>query len=347
MKTQHLSICKLFCLTISLSLAIPAAWGLPVIGRIDSFQDGTTQGWGGSYPGYTPLPLPVPGGGPEGPNDSFLEISTTGFHLATRNQSRAWTGDYLCAGVKAISMDLIHLSGNTDIHLRLSLFGPGGMFATIERTPTLRDQPDWARYSFGLTARDLVHVAGGTGRLEDTLRQVTRILIRHDAPTPSAPGRHPPHVTASVGIDNISAILRDYDVTWTLGNQGNAAYRLDLIEPAHIALGELGSENSVLFLVLGQRYQVTIDNPDAHPFELIAKGPDMRGDDVLLSMQAGVSAPSESDASVEWHDTGTGTVSFTLSKDLWSALQGADHQSPGYRCAIHSETMRGDIALTE
>jgi len=276
-----------------------------------------------------------------------MEISTAGFHLATRNQSRAWTGNYLCAGVKAISMDLIHQGGNADIRLRVSLFGPGGMFSSIDRTPPLGDQLDWTRHSFGLTARDLVHVSGGTGRLEDTLRQVTKLLIRHDAPTPSAPGTHPPHVTASVGIDNITAVLRDYDVAWTLGNQENIAYRLEQIEPAHIALGELGKENPTLFLILGQRYQVTVNNPDAHPFELIVKGPGMKGDDVLLSMQAGVTAPFESDASVDWQDTGNGTVSFTLSNALWSALQDADHQSFGYRCAIHSENMRGDIAIIE
>lgn len=347
MKTKRISIWHLRCILLSLSLALPSAWGLPVIGRTDSFEDGTTQGWGGSFPGYTPLPLLIPSGGPDGLKDSFMEISTDGFHLATRNQSRAWTGNYLVVGVKAISMDLIHLSGHSDLRLRISLFGPGGMFATVERTPPLGDQLDWTRYTFGLTASDLVHVSGGTGRLEDTLSQVTRILIRHDSPIASAPGRHPPHVIASVGIDNITAILRDYDVAWTLGNQGINAYRLELIEPAHIALGELGDENPTLSLSLGQRYQITIENPNAHPFELIAKGADANGDEVLLSMKAGIDAPFAADESVEWRDTGTGTVAFTLTNELWASLQGTEQQSPGYRCGVHRQTMRGGLVLSE
>jgi hypothetical protein len=347
MKTQSTSIGQLFFMAVCLASVLPSALGLPVIGRSDTFENGTTQGWGGSYPGYTPLPLYVPAGGPAGPNDGFMEISTTGFHLATRNQSRAWTGDYLCAGVKAISMDLIHLSGNTDLRLRISLFGPGGMFSTIDRTPPLGDQIGWTHHIFGLTAEDLVYVSGGTGRLEDTLRQVSKVLIRHDSPMPSAPGRHPPHVRASVGIDNIAAILRDYDVGWTLSNRGNDAYRLDLIEPAHVALGELDGENPALFLTLGQRYQVTIDAWETHPFELIAKGLSANGDEVLLSMNPGIDAAFEADESVEWRDTGTGTVTFTLTNDLWAALQGTGEQSPGYRCAVHRVTMRGDLLLME
>ena len=347
MKTHCLSTKYLVYMAILLTYSVPMALGLPVIGRIDTFGDGTTQGWSGSYTGYTPLPMLVTSDGPAGPNDGFMEISTNGFHLATRNHSRAWTGDYLSVGVQAVSLDLIHLTGDVDIRLRLSLFGPGGMFSTVERTPSLRGQAGWFRHTFGLTARDLVHVADGTGRLEDTLRGVTKILIRHDGATPSPPRSHPPHIIASVGIDNITAILRDYDVAWTFGHQDIAAYRLDLIEPAHMPLGLLGGENPWLILVMGQRYQVTVVDPDRHPFELIARGLTVNEDVVFLSMKAGVTALMENNESVDWADNGGGTVAFTLTQDLWSALQGAAPHSPGYRCGIHSQTMRGGLMLSE
>ena len=42
----------LFCSTAIFTLA----WGLPVIGRIDTFENGTTQGWSGSYSDLSPLP---------------------------------------------------------------------------------------------------------------------------------------------------------------------------------------------------------------------------------------------------------------------------------------------------
>jgi hypothetical protein len=347
MKSYRRSIMFYVFIALSLTYSLPLALGLPVVGRVDTFEDGTTQGWGGSYSSLTPLPLQVASDGPAGPNDGFMVISTNGFHLATRNQSRAWTGDYLSVGVKAISVDLIHLTGNVDVRLQLSLFGPGGMFATVERTQPLHAQTGWFRHTFGLTARDLVHVADGTGRLEDTLRQVTRILIRHDTATPSPPRSHPPHIAASVGIDNITAVLRDYDVAWTFGHRDSAAYRLDRIEPAHTPLGVRGGENPWMILVIGQRYQVTVIDPELHPFELIARGPAADEDFVFLSMKAGVDALMENNALVDWADTGGGTVAFTLTQDLWSALQGADHQSPGYRCGIHSQTMRGDLALSE
>ncbi|MCG8685022.1 MAG: hypothetical protein MI892_09125, partial [Desulfobacterales bacterium] len=205
-----------------ITLNLPSLHARPIVGRTDTFADGTTQGWGGSYPGYTPHPITVSTGGPAGPNDSYLQISTDGFHLATRNQNRAWTGDYLSVGVKAITMDLKQLTGTNNIRLRLALLGPGGMFTTTERTPSLLAQDDWTTHIFSLQAADLVHVSGGTGILTDTLQTVTKILIRHDSSVPSPPGTHPPHVRAAVGIDNISAVLRDYDAGWTFGNRSVA-----------------------------------------------------------------------------------------------------------------------------
>ena len=64
-------------------------------------------------------------------------------------------------------------------------------------------------------------------------------------------------------------------------------------------------------------------------------------------MQAGVDGAFESDEAVDWHDPGNGTIAFTLTDSLWSALQGRDSQSPGYRCGLQQQTMRGDLVLVE
>ncbi len=332
----------LFCVAVMLA----PAWGLPVVGRVDTFENGTAQGWGGKYSTLTPLPMNIPSGGPAGPNDSYMEISTDGFHLATRNQSRAWTGDFYSVGVKAISVDLIQLDGNSDVRLRLALFGPGGMFATVERTRPLNERQGWFNHTFHLGIHDLVHVSGGTGYLEDTLRDVTTVLIRHDSATPSPPGTHPPHIRAAVGIDNITAVLRDFDAAWEFGNRGTEAYILAEIEPAHISLGALNDENPEVSLLVGQRYQITLEEPEEHPLELIAKGPDPGEDLVLLSMSPGIVGEFEHDKRVDWVEL-QNSVTFTLTPELWSAFQGEGGQFPGYRCAFHSTTMRCDFTMSE
>ena len=45
-------------------------------------------------------------------------------------------------------MDLTQLRGNADVRLRLALFGPGGMFATVERTRPLNERPGWMRHLY-------------------------------------------------------------------------------------------------------------------------------------------------------------------------------------------------------
>jgi hypothetical protein len=49
-------------------------------------------------------------------------------------------------------------------------------------------------------------VTGGTGDLTDTLTAVRKLLIRHDRAEPTIPGDHPPHITATIGIDNIHPV---------------------------------------------------------------------------------------------------------------------------------------------
>ncbi len=49
-------------------------------------------------------------------------------------------------------------------------------------------------------------MTGGTGDLTDTLTAVRKLLIRHDRAEPTIPGDHPPHITATIGIDNIHPV---------------------------------------------------------------------------------------------------------------------------------------------
>jgi len=191
-------------LAIVVALVIAPLGQAATPNQIDDFQsDTTTLGWGGSAPPYTPLPIRAEGG-PAGGGDYYLQISTNGFHLATKNESQ-WSGDYLSAGINAIEMDVNHLAGPDPVALRIAVTGPGGFFSSTVPTPIAPGA--WQHYEFGLTAADLMHVSGGTGTLADTLSAVEKLLIRHDnSATPTPPGRHPQHIIATVGIDNIHAI---------------------------------------------------------------------------------------------------------------------------------------------
>src|SRR5690606_19044738 len=112
-----------------LLLGIPAAASAaPItIGQIDTFEDGTTQGWQINLLGMgtplLPVPANIPTGGPAGSGDNFLEMVSTGIPMTAGNRmtvlnAAQWAGDYLAGGVTAISMDVANF-GPTDVNLRL------------------------------------------------------------------------------------------------------------------------------------------------------------------------------------------------------------------------------------
>src|SRR4051794_16073357 len=81
----------------------PFAGAEPVVGQVDTFEDGTTQGWivnllGQGPPPAAALPTNVPTGGPGGSGDHFLELNSVGgqgagSRLVALNLDARWTGD--------------------------------------------------------------------------------------------------------------------------------------------------------------------------------------------------------------------------------------------------------------
>lgn len=144
-----------------------------------------------------------------------------------------------------------------------------------------------------------------------------------------------------VGL-SIPAWATSHDVGWTFGNVGSASYRLNAFEPASAGLGaSLGAQDPTLILQIGKRYQVTVTNYLAHPFEVLAKGASAVTDTVLLAM-GGATGSFESNPAVAWADNGLGTVSFLLTADLHAAMLTPGHV-PGYRCGVHVFSMRGNF----
>ena len=109
---------RLFCLTqigflVVLGLFSQASGA--VIGQVDNFEDGTTQGWVVGLLG-APSPAPpqnIPNGGPLGAGDNYLQLTSVGGsgagnRLVVINLAQ-WAGNYTAAGVTFIGMDLRNL----------------------------------------------------------------------------------------------------------------------------------------------------------------------------------------------------------------------------------------------
>ena len=142
---------------------------------------------------------------------------------------------------------------------------------------------------------------------------------------------------------NKRAIIPDPDVSMRFDNDGLSSYVLESVTPENADIGIVGGEDTTLAFKLNKRYQISVINFSAHPFEIIAKASSYSNDIVLLSMKGGGSM--EEDAGVEWTYDGVGTASFVLTQTLYDAMT-AEGNSPGYRCGIHVATMRGDITVS-
>jgi hypothetical protein len=206
---------------LTLLLNSGAAWAISV-GQIDSFGDGTLQGW---RMGFNATTLShqenIADGGPAGAGDNFLQIvadgtAVAGGRLTVFNQTQ-WTGDYTAAGVTAIAMDLKNISSSEALNLRLAINGGyrdasfniiGGVFAT-STSITLDSGSDWTRVVFSLKPGDLV-VPADVGRssnvlgndVQATLASVQELRLLNSA-IPDWDGLP---VGATLGIDNIRAV---------------------------------------------------------------------------------------------------------------------------------------------
>lgn len=178
------------------------------IGQVDTFEDGTTQGWLAGLLGSTPPapPANVATGGPAGDEDNFLLLTSqgglgAGSRLAVINVAQ-WAGDYGASGVTAISMDLQNL-GDTSLSLRMTFSDPGvgpPVNLAFSTTPVLLSPGSgWQSVVFPILAGDLT---AGLGSVATALANTTEVRLYHSV-NPSFPG---PPIAAHLGVDNIRAI---------------------------------------------------------------------------------------------------------------------------------------------
>jgi hypothetical protein len=149
----------------------------------------------------------------------------------------------------------------------------------------------------------------------------------------------------------VSAILafalgaQAQDAFWTFSNNGLSDFKLTAVSTTDLFSGSLPANDPTINLVVGNRYQVTVVLFNSHPLQIIAKG--AGGDTVLLSKMAGpgFDGTLEGDAGINWVDGAIGEATFTMTQTLLDAMTTSGHV-PGYRCGVHSSTMRGDFNVT-
>jgi len=133
------------------------------------------------------------------------------------------------------------------------------------------------------------------------------------------------------------------DIQWTFDTPDSFDYQLTSVSSSELYSGSLPANDPVINLIVGKRYGVTVTDPVTHPFQVIAKASDSSQDIELLSQGSTVSS-FESDPDVNWVDSGSGLVEFTVTDALATAMRQGG-RAPGYRCEVHPATMRGDFAV--
>lgn len=195
---------------VSLVLSVPS-FASPIIGQIDTFEDGGLGGWAVG-PGHPAPPANEPDGGPGGAGDNYMRLTSlggvaAGSRLSAFNMAQ-WAGDYLAAGITSIEMDLRN-DGPDDVVIRLLLAGPFGPFGPDNAVATLDSVAlpagsGWVHAVFSLLPADL-NVLLGTA--DGALSQAQELRLFHNpAPVFAGPPGSSPPVVAQLGVDNVEAV---------------------------------------------------------------------------------------------------------------------------------------------
>jgi hypothetical protein len=168
------------------------------VGMVDTFSNGTTEGWasGGANP-YPPSN--IASGGPGGSGDRFLQLTSdggggAGGKLVVFN-SGDWAGNYTAAAITAIGMDVANF-GPADLLLRLRLTGPAGAIAISHDGIAVPAASGWTHVSFSLAPGAL------DGAAAPVLAGVSELRLYHSVGA-FYPGVD---VVARLGIDNVTAV---------------------------------------------------------------------------------------------------------------------------------------------
>lgn len=194
---------QVLCVVATLAVVPGVSFAGPI--AVQTFD--APHGWfiGGGSGGVPQLPLPTALGGPTGPTDPFLLITSTGAsgpgsRLSAINTTE-FTGDFPGAGVTSIGMDLRNF-GTADVFLRLLLVDlEGGIAVNAALSTTavsVSAGSNWSTYIFDLSAGALTALLGTTA---GALADVDEFRLFHN-PVADFPGTNSA-ISAVIGVDNI------------------------------------------------------------------------------------------------------------------------------------------------
>lgn len=164
-----------FSVLFSGSLLIGSqAFGI-TLGQSDNFNDGTLQGWVSGDINPNP-PVNVNNVGQGGLGDHVMQVLSNdqgggpGAQPVVFNKAQ-WTGDFIAAGVNAITLDIINFSA-IPINPGLEIRGPGGTINTLV-AGSLPANSGWTSVTISLDPSNFVG-----GNALTTLAGVTEIRFR-------------------------------------------------------------------------------------------------------------------------------------------------------------------------
>jgi len=171
-----------------------------MVGQIDDFEDGTTQGWSEGAVSPNP-PTNISTGGPAGTNDNYLRnVSTGGVGAGSKmvifNQNQ-WLGNYTSQGIVAIRFNARVITSN--LNLRIAMNGLGGTISTTNSVLVTAGS-GWNTVVIPIAQGDMQAVGGAS--VATTLSNCTDFRILHR----TTPGYTGDSVAATLEIDNIEAL---------------------------------------------------------------------------------------------------------------------------------------------
>lgn len=168
------------------------------LNQIETFL--TQNGWDSGDPNPNP-PALAANSGPLGSGDNALRVTSNGgtgpgSRLIVFNTT-AWTGDYLAAGILALSADLRN-SGSTTLSMRVAVDGPGGKFVSAPAVITAFS--GWVHSVFDIRPASLISAGGSDAAA--TLAGVTELRILHSSTVDYRGAR----ISSGFLVDNIQAV---------------------------------------------------------------------------------------------------------------------------------------------
>jgi hypothetical protein len=195
---EDLEMVRTFVVAAVFALFAATPMARAVVGtEVDTFQDGTTEGWtGGSSP------VNIADGGPAGLGDRYLKLTANFSNMASYNPTQ-WSGNYTAAGITDIEADIMVTPGSDPGAIRLVIFGPTlSRWTSVNAWPIPADGA-WHHVKFPLSLASMVNVLTTSDTYGQTLAGADRLMFRQDPGVATANGT--PY-TGSIGIDNVKAI---------------------------------------------------------------------------------------------------------------------------------------------